>query len=206
MITLLAHEPAAGQALFSLGFGLLVFDALRDLDAPAGPVAEVDVRRVGAEDLDQILPLERALQLHLESAPIYLSPSAVPDAAEREKWLSDPSHVMWLACRDGVPVGALGTEPTQQLVLPTSSKGTLAITFAYAEGAARRSGIATALLARALEWARAEGYDRCSVDFESANLEASGFWFKSGFRPVCRSLARRLDERTVQQLVSSAPG
>jgi hypothetical protein len=37
----------------------------------------------------------------------------------------------------------------------------------------------------------------CVVDFESANIEATRFWQRAGFRLVIYSLSRRLDDRIV---------
>jgi GNAT superfamily N-acetyltransferase len=54
--------------------------------------------------------------------------------------------------------------------------------------------VATALLDRALTWAREAGYVRCAVDFEAMNVVAARFWLRH-FRPVCHTLARHLDER-----------
>jgi hypothetical protein len=53
------------------------------------------------------------------------------------------------------------------------------------------SGVATALLNRALEWARAEGYTRCAVDFEAANVPARRFWLRY-FQPAALSFYRHI--------------
>ena len=42
-------------------------------------------------------------------------------------------------------------------------------------------------------WARDEGYQRCSVDFETMNTLAAHFWPRH-FRPVCYSLGRVVNE------------
>ena len=86
-------------------------------------------------------------------------------------------------------------EPSEGLVLPTTSDQTVAITGAFTREDVRGRGIGMALLRRGFEWARSEGYTHCSVDFESANLPGSRFWLGSGFVPVCRSLMRRVDRR-----------
>ena len=52
--------------------------------------------------------------------------------------------------------------------------------------------IATRLLQRGVEWARTEGYVRCSVDFETANVQATRFWSRH-FQIICRSLGRRVN-------------
>ncbi|GAH27730.1 unnamed protein product, partial [marine sediment metagenome] len=60
----------------------------------------------------------------------------------------------------------------------------------------RGSGIATALLNHALEFARVAEYERCAVDFEPMNLAGSRFWLKH-FKPVCLSLFRQIDLRVI---------
>jgi len=59
----------------------------------------------------------------------------------------------------------------------------------------RQRGIGTALLNHSLEWARSAGYQRCTVEFESTNTVGSNFYHRKGFKPVCYSLARHIDER-----------
>lgn len=58
-------------------------------------------------------------------------------------------------------------------------------------------GIATALLAHALDHARLCGYQRCAVPFEPMNPLGSRFWLKY-FQPVCYSFLRNIDNRLAQ--------
>ncbi len=58
------------------------------------------------------------------------------------------------------------------------------------------SGIGTALLSGVVDWARAGGFERVPVDFETANLLARRFW-SSSFTAVCLSFERHLDDRLV---------
>jgi GNAT superfamily N-acetyltransferase len=59
----------------------------------------------------------------------------------------------------------------------------------------RGGGVGTALMRRSMEWARAEGYKRCTLHFLSANIPAARFWLKNGFRPLTQRLVRQVDER-----------
>jgi GNAT superfamily N-acetyltransferase len=202
-ITLYPHEREAMEAWFSVGFGLAVIDALqplaREWNAARLP-AGIDVRRGGPEDVDIVSPLEIALDRHLSASPAYL-PLLIDGGRQGwERWLADETHALWLAFQEGEAVGYLRFEPSEGLVLPTASEGTVAITGAYTREEVRGQGIGTALLRRgflacAKPEARSEGYTHCSVDFESANLPGSRFWLGSGFVPVCRSLMRRVDSR-----------
>jgi GNAT superfamily N-acetyltransferase len=69
---------------------------------------------------------------------------------------------------------------------------------AFTAPEARRSGIGMALLSGVVDWARADGFERVSVDFETANMLARRFWLRS-FTAVCLSFERHLDDRLVDR-------
>jgi GNAT superfamily N-acetyltransferase len=194
-ITFYAHEREAIDAWVSLGFGLIVIDALRDLDLIPSRTADVEIRRCVVEDVDLVAPLDLALRRHLAAPPTFL-PMLIEDGRRSlEAWLADPTHALWAAQHEGSAVGYLRMEPSESPNLPVTSDTTVAITGAYTAPHARGRGVGTALLNHGLDWARSAGYAHCSVDFESANIPGSRFWLGSGFQPVCSSLSRRVDER-----------
>ena len=47
------------------------------------------------------------------------------------------------------------------------------------------------MLSHSIQWAAAQGYVRCAVDFEPQNLTAMRFWLKY-FDPVCYTLVRHV--------------
>ena len=197
-VTLYPHEREAIEAWGSVGFGLVVIDALQPLarawkpgQAPPG----IDLRRGRLEEIDVVSPLELGLDRHLSAAPAYLLHLIEGGRKGWQTWLADERHALWLAYRGEEAVAYVRFEPSEGLVLPTASEGTVAITGAYTREAIRGQGIGAALLRRGFTWALAEGYAHCSVDFESANLPGYRFWLGSGFVPVCRSLMRRVDPR-----------
>ncbi len=194
-VTLFAHEAEAHEAWVSLGFGMLTIDALRDARPVEGAPTGAEIRRIGPDEIGVLAPLELALRRHLAS-PAALIPLLIDDGrASREEWLSSPERALWIAFQDGKAIGWLCLEPTRAPVLPVAGKDTVACTGAYTVPEARGSGIASALLDHGLAWARGQGYARCSVDWETANLQAMAFWPGRGFRPVCTSFQRRLDPR-----------
>lgn len=79
--------------------------------------------------------------------------------------------------------------------LMPSDETTVTIIGAFTKEDIRQRGIGTVLLNHSLEWARSAGYERCTVEFESANIVGSSFFHGKGFKPVCYSLARHIDER-----------
>lgn len=188
----LANDVTAFETFSWFGFGRVVCDAVRSL-APVDPrPATCDVRRAAASDAELVFDLDRRLHAHTESPPVLLfhdEPEAVGWWAAR---LSDPQVAIWIAEADGVPAGYLIQGPASDdacdlIVDPETSS----ITGAYVAPEVRCGGAGTALLARAVEWAREQSYARLSVDFETANVEGSRFWLRH-FRPVVVSLVRTI--------------
>jgi len=60
---------------------------------------------------------------------------------------------------------------------------------------ARGTGLGAALLRHSMDWARDEGYTRCTLHFLTANLAAARFWLRHGFQPLTEELVRRVDDR-----------
>jgi GNAT superfamily N-acetyltransferase len=195
LVTLFASDSAAVAGWQQMGFGHVVMDAIRDVSPLPCEVASVDVRRATIADLPQALALRRGLRQHVSSAPTFLADALHADADEFETWLGDSANALWLACREGRTVASLGIGPASQNACTViRDEGTASIISAFTIPEARGGGAATALLARALDWAHSEGFARCAVDFETANLLAMRFWPRF-FKPVCHSLGRHVNER-----------
>ena len=193
-VTLFAHEREAIDAWYSVGFGLTVIDALRDVGHGDSWLADVKIRRATPEDADLITPLALALRRHLAAPPIFVPLIIEETRDDLERWLSESANALWVAFRDGVAVAFLRLEPSGFDVLPTSEESTVSISGAFTKKAVRGRGLGTALLNQALNWVRSAGYEHCSVDFESANIPSCRFWLGKGFEPVCHSLTRQVDE------------
>ena len=194
-ITLFAHERVAMEAWISLGFGAVVIDAVRAPAATRPATDQLEIHRAGPADLETVLRLEIELWRHLSRAPVF-----IPFLFERSRdaWtarLAQDDAPVWLARHAGDPVAFFSMTPPEHAVLPVAAPDTIAIDGAFTQPAARAHGIAGHLLDTGLAWARAQGYARVSVDFESANVEASHFWLGHGFDPVCYSFMRRVDSR-----------
>ncbi len=102
---------------------------------------------------------------------------------------------MWLAYAGEEATGCMGIGPANpNACMIIQDARTASIEMAFTRDNTRSKGVATALLGRSLEWARSQGYERCSVDWETMNSLASRFWLK-WFEPVCYSLMRHIDER-----------
>ena len=194
-IGMLASARDAIDALHWLGFGYVSGDAVRDLGHVRGHVSGEEVRLAEQDDLDDVLVLAEALGRYMAAPPTFLAFARPPDRDAYAEWIADPDRCILLACLGGEAVGYMRFGPASSdacdiIVDPGTCSNTGAFVFEEARGC----GLGAALLRCGLEWAREHGYERCAVDFESANVLASRFWTRH-FRPVVYGLARRIDER-----------
>jgi GNAT superfamily N-acetyltransferase len=178
-----------------LGFGLLGADGVRDLKPIPGGTAGVDVRRAGLDDLQQVTTLMGELREYMAEPPTFLYNEDANSAKEDEEWLADPAHAIWLAYQGTDAVACMVQGPAN----PRASaiirgRSTTSIVAAYTRETARNTGIATALLDQVLAWGRAQGYERCAVDWEPMNVLGTRFWMRH-FQPVSYALVRHVDER-----------
>jgi GNAT superfamily N-acetyltransferase len=195
LVGMLAHDRPAIEGWHGLGFGLCAADGVRSLEGVAGPVVDLKVRRAGLQDVEQAMALTEALQRHLAAAPTFLAYLEEESPADHERWLADPAHVLWLACRGSQAVAFMKQGPANPDACDSiQDEGTSSIVGAFTVRRERGRGVATTLLNRVLAWARAEGYERCAVDFEPMNVLAARFWGQH-FAAVCYALVRQVDPR-----------
>jgi len=193
LLSIAANDQDGIEGWRWLGFGLLSADGVRELKPVQDRTAGVDLRRAGPGDIQQVTTLMGELRQHLAAAPTFLHQDETDEVEVDEEWLADPAHVMWLAYHGTEAVACMGQGPAN----PEASglirdSGTTSIVSAYTRGSSRGKGIATALLNQVLVWARAEGYDRCAVDWEPMNVLATRFWTRY-FQPVSYALIRHVD-------------
>jgi GNAT superfamily N-acetyltransferase len=201
LVSLLANDHEAVDGWHWLGFGMVAADALRNLDPVSGGGARVDVRRARLEDVEQVMALDGALWRHVAAAPTFLVDTEERDRGTYEAWLQDPEKALWLAYRDGEPVAYMGLGPaSDDASTIIRDEKTASVSGAFTREGTRGIGVATALLSRGLAWARAQGYQRCAVDFEPMNPLAARFWLRH-FEPVCYTLMRQVDERASRRSV-----
>jgi GNAT superfamily N-acetyltransferase len=191
-VTIMAHDQNALDAWLSMGFGMTGIDALRDFSPVQGETVGVTIRRAGLSDVDILFAQDLAINQHLVAAPIF-RPFMKESRESREQWLANPSNALWLAELESETVAGIGLEPSSpDAAAIIRAEKTISITSAFTQEKWRGQGIATALLDHSLKWAKSSGYQRCAVDFESANISGSGFWLGQGFEPVCYTLRRQV--------------
>ncbi len=192
VVTLFCRSGDLICELFHCGFGMVVIDAVRDLSPVEGNVAKIQIREACPGDIGVLLEFEENLTEHLASAPIFRRGGKPPDADEVDRLLRDPGHLYLLACEHRQVLGYMRFGPKEAGSLqPFIDDKSVACTGAYVRRGLRRRGVGAALLARAFDWARRAGYERCTVDFESANVFARRFWLRH-FDPITFSLVRHV--------------
>ncbi|MFN8450933.1 MAG: GNAT family N-acetyltransferase [Anaerolineae bacterium] len=190
-ISILAHDDAAVKAWFWNGFGMAVVDAIRPI-APLGiaPPPGIEIRKATPADLDALCALEVEHARHYTEPPVQMSAYEPRNAAALTAFMSEPGNSLWLALD--------GTDVMGYMRFEANSHGASAIvdapdkvanTGAFVRPAYRGRRVAPALLDAALRDYAAQGFARCSVDFESFNPEAANFWLRY-FAPVTFSLMR----------------
>jgi GNAT superfamily N-acetyltransferase len=193
LVTLLAHDAEGIRAWQWMEFGLVSVDAMRDLTPLPKVTRDFTIRRAQLADLDQVMKLTDSLWAHLSSPPICVPPSEESTREYQEQWLANPDNVLWLA-RDGAEdLACMGLGPADPSACHIiRDDRTTSIYTAFTLESLRERGLATALLSHSVEWGRASGYQRCSVDFEPHNIPGARFWLRH-FQPICYSLIRRID-------------
>ncbi len=110
---------------------------------------------------------------------------------EVERALADAACGAWIAEEAGACVGFCIARHEQAPPLAAESSR-VAVTELLVERSARRRGVGRALVAAALDWARARGAARVEVRVAARNAEGQAFWRAQGFGNFVDVLDRRL--------------
>ena len=197
----IAHVPAGDRLLdeawSSLGFGRNAAVAARTTERlPATSTAAV--RAATPDDLDTVYRIAASGNAFHARPPMftpYVEPNTEAEVrAAYRKALADEGQALFLGYAEGAPAGLLWIEPPKGSPLFTPDDACYIGDTAVLPGA-RHAGLGTAILERALAWAREHGYRHATLHFVTANPVSSEFWKRNGFEPVMYHLRRRLDER-----------
>lgn len=190
-ISLLAHDHTAQEVWFRNGFGLTGIDAIRPMQPLESiPTQGITVRKASLADVERLLPLEAEHAHHYQQPPIFMAAYEAQDAAAFTEFITAPQNSIWIAFDGAELVGFMRFRANSfgaaEIV---NAPDKIAITGAYVRPVSRGRGAAAAMLDAALRDYAAQGFARCSVDFESFNPEAFAFWQKY-FQIVCLSVVR----------------
>jgi ribosomal protein S18 acetylase RimI-like enzyme len=143
------------------------------------------IRNGGPDDLETAVSLAHLIAAYQRGAPVWSGIEAPAEDEMRSGWaefLAEADTAYFLAERDGEAVGHLALErkDDEAVELPVAATRT----------EIRGAGVGLALTEHALAWAYEEGFRTCVLDWRAANLLASRFWTKRGFRPTAYRLVR----------------
>jgi len=191
-----AAEPEAAAELVDLGFGAFVAERLRDLSDVAqthpvtNPVTNAVTNHRDAHDhrihrmpretsWERLAPLAAQHAAYYRQSPLFLVKDDALDTAvaelEEHRRAGDALFV-YLAAGEPLAYLVAGTCHGTSEGRLLAGTATAQVRSAYAVPAARRGGIGSALLQRAVRWAREAGFERVFVEHETANLEGGPFW------------------------------
>ena len=185
-VSLMALDATTTTAWHWMGFGLATINAVRDLSPIEVKPSLIRIRSATMSDVGTATAFSDLLKRHLTSPPI----SWHDEPYDYAQWLRSPGNALWLAQAGGKVVGCMGVStgnPDASLILRDDKTASIVMT--YVSDRNRGQGVASALLAHAIEAARNSGYERCAVDFETMNTAAARFWLKS-FRPATQTMLR----------------
>jgi GNAT superfamily N-acetyltransferase len=156
------------------------------------------VRVATPDDLETVYRIGASGNAFHARPPIftpYIEPNTEAEVrASYRKALADEGQALFLGYAEGAPAGLLWVEPPKGSPLFTPDDACYIGDTAVLPGA-RHAGLGTAILQRALAWARERGYRHATLHYVPANPVSSEFWQRNGFTPVMYHLRRRLDER-----------
>jgi GNAT superfamily N-acetyltransferase len=186
-----------------MSFGIEQIHALLDLYRDAPPLPElpkgVEIRKAEKADRQHLADMSDVIWRQQVQAPTWavMMPEAVAENVAGWAELVDEADVIvWLAFKDGQLAGTQGYWPFEQaddnLHIPENAQH---MSVAGTKESARGQGISTLLTKYGLAQAKAAGAPFIETDWRSANLLASRFWPKQGFKPVVYRLVRRIDSR-----------
>jgi GNAT superfamily N-acetyltransferase len=196
-------DPALIGAWFSLSFGVEQVHALQDLSQVGRhrptPPPGIDLRQAGPGDERHLANLSDVIWSTQVRAPVWAKMMPEHRAGNPAAWselATDDEVIVWLAM-DGDEALAIqaywAAEPDgDNLMVPDDCAH---MSLAGTRADARRQGLSTLLSEHVLHEARAAGYRFIEADWRSANLPASRFWPRRGYRPMYYRLVRRLDQR-----------
>jgi hypothetical protein len=192
-ISLLANDQTAEKIWFWSGFGMVVVDAVRPMSSLQVPGSgELTIHKAHMDDAETLAVLEDEHLRHYTLPPVFMARPRPPENASAfREFLQNPINSIWLAEFHGVPAGFIRFEGrsfgASEIV---QSPATIAITGAFTRPEYRGHRAAVLIVDAALKDYASQGFERCSVDFESFNPEAAHFWMKY-FQPVSIALMRR---------------
>lgn len=194
-----AHDAAAQEAWYWLGFGLRCVDAIRPLTdvAGAGKPSGLRIGKAAPGDADALYPLHTEHCGYYRNAPLFMPHVEVEGGLEEfRQWLAGEGNHLWAAYAGARPVSYMRISRGLGNSFATRGEDSYHICGAFTTPDARGTGAATVLLQAIVDWLREQHCDRLSVDYESFNIYGSRFWRKH-FASFLYSPVRAIDDRII---------
>jgi GNAT superfamily N-acetyltransferase len=190
-----ASDAGLVDAWFRLSFGQQQAYAVREVDPgaewPAG------VRRAEPGDVDALLAMAPLVEEVQDAAPTFARRVQALDMDELRADIEDEiRRGDWASLvfeSGGAVAGSFLLMPVEQsgsVVGLARTPGHAYLAWAATIPAVRGTGAGLALMQAAHAWAREQGSTGMIVDWRVANLFASRFWPRRGFRPAFLRLSR----------------
>jgi GNAT superfamily N-acetyltransferase len=189
-----AHDTVLREALYQLGFGAIIAEALRDLSGIQGSrIADI----VEETNVERLLGISIEDMRYYRNAPIFLVKEAEPGERQLDLESSIRQGDTYFVFRENDETGAYfcvgesASGPRTEGFLLRDTR-TAQVKNAFAKPHLRGKGIGKSLLQRAVDWSAEHGYERLFVEFETANYFGGNFW-RRYFSPYLYYAMRYID-------------
>jgi GNAT superfamily N-acetyltransferase len=197
-ISVYSHNQEIKEIFDLCAYGRIVMDAAssRDslfevLDKMIFNHSSLCIKNADVEDAKTLAALDTLLAEHISSIPVLMPRAHGSTAIEWENWLKEEDSVAFLAIYNGNPVGFIKAQnPQFDVTFSVHDARTLAINGLFLLPEARGLNIAQKLLNSIIVEAKNRDKSLISVDCETMNPEAYGFWNRY-FTPLSWCLLRR---------------
>jgi len=195
IISYFPNNPSFQEQLYTLGFGLLVIDAIRSMELISAKSLQSKfiIRYMTPEDYQEMQQIEADFCSYMRSSPTFLHSFPSEPFPPQKEYISDKCQTFVVEHQSKIIAairGVLGNSNFDLLSHPQN----IAINYAYTNLEFRGFGLGTHLINEVLKWGSSHQTTRCTVDFESANIIALRFWL-SHFAPIAYSAIRKIDNR-----------
>ncbi len=194
--SVMAYDKKLIDEYFTYGFGLRCIDAIRNAELLHVPPSDITIFKAVKEDLKDIVALHKEHHEYYQYSPIFMPRQPEDALADLQEWISHQNHHLWIAKREGKPLGYIRIQPEGETVVSYHSQ-MMNVTGAYVSEDCRSKGVASQLLNEVQHWLSEQGIRGCGVDYEAINPAATRFWNRY-FTPYTYSVTRRIDERIIR--------
>ncbi len=195
-ITFLADQKDSIEIWNWNGFAPFVTDGVCELNLLSidkNPL--VKITRANVEDVMSLVPIQKEHDEYMTNPPTYLNHSKSNEFNRLCEDINEKGRIVWSIKYEGKTVGIMNTKiDSDDACTIVQDVGTVSILTTHILDEYKGLGIGKEVVNHVIQWAIDNNYERCSVDFESANYEARRFWSKH-FSLVCHSLIRYVDDR-----------